>query len=623
MSLSLLAVYALAVALFLVLLITLGFQPRVITRFTGVLLLITGILGTLFYGYGFYINYGSIPQSVARTLFAVFCMFLGRNEIGAISSAPLFQSPVMLICLYLTHLLALYCTASAVVAAIGTRLIRTLNLLLLRRGNLSMIYGVNADTVSFAQKLPKKTKVIFVDSGSGAAFDSKILHMGSLMMSDDDAKNATAEFLRHIGFRPGKRCLSVYCLDEDPAANLRYARSLLDSLEQAGIQPQQTRLSLILPDESVSADFQAANGHYGYGSVLAYEREALLARLMIHAFPPCDTMRFDGRGRADENFEALIVGFGKTGQAALRALVMNGQFTGSRFHATIVAKGYAQQAGSFFSRYPAIRDQFDLTFIDADARSIELYEQIQKTGPALNYVAICTGNEKEAGEIAVEFSRLFETLGIGALILQCGTSMIRKNADSRGPASTVSVLIPEILSSDDMDAAAMQINYAYYRSQGGTAREHWDSCDYFSRMSCRASADFLDAFLRSAGTNREEASKEGFSLDPEVLENLAQTEHLRWNAFHYAMGYRPMPEQVWQDRAEQYRSQKAAGEAPLRIGKDSEKRLHACLIDWDDLDALSARENEITGGRTDYRQSDRDNVEMLLTLLRQDPEGGN
>ncbi len=623
MSLSLIAVYVPAVLLFLVLLLSLGFQPRFITRISGILLLITGVFGTLFYGYGFYTIYGSIPQSVARTLFAVFCMFLGRNEIGAISSAPLFQSPAMLVCLYLTHLLALYCTASAVVAAIGTRLIRTLNLMLSKRGDLSLIYGVDEDTVAFAQKLPKKTKIIFVDSGSGASFDSKILHMGSLMLSDNDAKGGTADFLRHIGFRSGKRHLSVYCLDSNPAANLRYAQSLLGALEQSGISPQQTSLSLILPDETVSAGFQASKDHYGYGSVLAYEREELLARLMIAAFPPCDTMRFDGRGKAEENFEALIVGFGKTGQAVLRALVMNGQFTGSRFHATIVSKGHAQQAGSFFSRYPALREQFDLTFIDSDARSVELYEQIQKTGPALNYVAICTGSEKETGEIAVEFSRLFDSLGIRALILQCGASSIRKNADSLGPSKTVSTLIPEILSSDGMDAAAMQINYAYYRAQGGTAREHWIRCDYFSRMSCRASADFLDAFLRSAGTNREEAKRKDFRLPDEVIENLAQTEHLRWCAFHYAMGYRPMPENVWQERAALYRAQKKAGETPLRIAKDPEKRLHACLIDWDALDALSARENEITGGHTDYRRMDFENVLMLLELLRQDPEGGN
>ena len=379
-------------------------------------------------------------------------------------------------------------------------------------------------------------------------------------------------------------------------------------MQARGIQPQQTALTVILPDESVSASLQAAAGRYGYGSVLAFEREALLSRLMIHSFPPADTMRFDGRGRAKENFEALIVGFGRTGQAVLRALVMNAQFCGSRFHATVVARDYERQAGSFFSRYPALREQYDIKFIDADARSVALYERIRQTGPSLNYAALCTGDEKETAEIAVELAGLFEQLGIRALILQCGAGRIRKNADFRSGARTVSVYEPDILCGDSLDGAAMALNHAYHRQEAGDAREQWAACDYFSRMSCRASADFGGALLRSADVVETNAA-----LPEAVLENLAQTEHLRWCAFHYAMGYRPMPEEVWQSRAREYPAQKQAGRKPLRIGKDAERKLHACLTDWEMLDALSEKENAVTGGRVDYRQLDRDNVRTLLT----------
>ncbi|MBQ2204094.1 MAG: hypothetical protein II405_06570 [Oscillospiraceae bacterium] len=112
MSLSLLGVYGAAVALFLALLLSLGFQPRFLTKIAGVLLFVAGVLGTLLYGYGYLYLCGNLPQAVARTLFSVFCMFLGRNEIGAVSSVPLLAKPVMQIALFLTHLLALYCTAA-------------------------------------------------------------------------------------------------------------------------------------------------------------------------------------------------------------------------------------------------------------------------------------------------------------------------------------------------------------------------------------------------------------------------------------------------------------------------------------------------------------------------------
>ena len=605
MSLTLAAVYLAAVALFLLLLFSLGFQPRFLTRIAGILLLVAGISGTLLYGYGYWSLCESVPQAVARTLFSVFCMFLGRNEISAISAVPLIAKPAVQIALYLTHLLALYCTASAVVGTIGARLIRTLNLLLLRRGDLNLVFSVSAETVVFAEKLPQK-RTVMIDNGGGNALETRILHLGGLLLSGETERTGAPELLKRLGFRSGKRKLNVYCLDDDPSANLRFARGLLASLEARGVRPEQTALTVILPDESVSGSLQAAQDRYGYGSVLAFEREELLSRLMIHAFPPADTVRFDGSGRASEDFEALIVGFGRTGQAVLRALVMNGQFCGSRFHATVVARDYERQAGSFFSRYPDLREQYDIEFIDADARSVALYERIRQTGPSLNYVALCTGDEKETAEIAVEFADLFERLGIPALILQCGAGSIRKNADARGATQTVSVYEPDVLCGDSLDAAAMALNHEYHKNEGGSAREQWMDCDYFSRMSCRASADFRYALRRSAPSDRMD------EFSTETLENLAQTEHLRWCAFHYAMGYRAMPEEVWQMRAKEYQKQMQAGQTPLRIGKDTERRLHACLIDWKRLDALSEKENAVTGGKVDYRQLDRDNVRVLL-----------
>ena len=160
----------------------------------------------------------------------------------------------------------------------------------------------------------------------------------------------------------------------------------------------------------------------------------------------------------------------------------------------------------------------------------------------------------------------------------------------------------------------MQINCGYHGGDSSSAKELWANCDYFSRMSCRASADFLGAFLRAADVDASDTKEEAFHFSPEVLENLACTEHLRWCAFHYAMGYRPMSDETWNERAKKYIEQKNAGEEPLRIGKDPIHRQHACLIGWEELDMLSRKENDITGGNVDYKQMDRDNVNMLLRI---------
>jgi hypothetical protein len=162
-----------------------------------------------------------------------------------------------------------------------------------------------------------------------------------------------------------------------------------------------------------------------------------------------------------------------------------------------------------------------------------------------------------------------------------------------------------------MDDLAMRINH-YYNDPAGLPRDQWMACDYFSRMSCRASADFLSGYL---GRLCEDHSKE---LTEEKLENMAKTEHLRWNAFHFSMGYVRMSDETWEERANQFRKEVAmGGVGHIRISKDAANKQHACLVSWDELDVLSEKENEVTGKSVDYKQMDRDNVKVVLKLLEE------
>ncbi len=614
-------VYIPTVVLFLVLLLSLGFQPKFMSKLTGGLLFFAGISGILLYGYGYSVQFESIPQVIARTLFSVFCMFLGRNEIGAISAAPLLKHPAMQVYIYVVHLMALYATASAMAATIGTRLIRTLRLLVLRRGDLAVIYGTDENTVGFAEQLlkNKKSTVVMVDTGSGSSFDGRILRMGSLLLSTEDAKKPTSAFLKRIGLKPGKRRFSLYCLS-DASSNLRYASAMKELLEAAGVYPAQTNLTILLENEEAGAQLEASEGRYGFGSVYAVDVPHLAARLMIKTCHPASTMSFDSSGRAAEDFEALVIGFGRTGQAVLRTLIMNGQFCGSRFHATVVSDHYREQAGSFYYKYPGLENVCHVDYIQQNARSIELYDHFEKHFQHLNYVAVCTGSEKENAEIASELADFFASRNISAPIFQCSHTGIRL-LDAAGIVSFTGIYSVGVLENSALDAMAKVINHRYHLSEGRTADEDWALCDYFSRMSCRASADYVDAYLTAAGTTREAVLENGWELPPETLENLSIAEHLRWMAFHQAMGYRPMPEDAFEARAAEYRRQlEATGKPGIRPGKDTVSKLHACLIPWEELDALGEREFALTGRRVDYKEMDRDNVRMVADMLRQAAE---
>ena len=49
--------------------------------------------------------------------------------------------------------------------------------------------------------------------------------------------------------------------------------------------------------------------------------------------------------------------------------------------------------------------------------------------------------------------------------------------------------------------------------------------------------------------------------------------------------------------------------------KDTKAKLHACIIPWEDLDALSERESRAKGTPVDYKQMDRDNVLAIKDQL--------
>ena len=105
-----------------------------------------------------------------------------------------------------------------------------------------------------------------------------------------------------------------------------------------------------------------------------------------------------------------------------------------------------------------------------------------------------------------------------------------------------------------------------------------------------------------------------------MKKNLGEMEHLRWCAFHYCMGYQTMPETVFAQRAALYREEvRKNGSSRIRVGKDTDSKLHACLIPWEELPALDRREKEMTGRIVNYQQMDLDNVYLIPDLLR---EGG-
>lgn len=513
------------------------------------------------------------------------------------------------------HLLAMTTSASAVIISLGSRLLKKIRLWLLRMHDITLIFGLSENTLEFGRSLAKtdRAAILYIDPSEQAKLNTAADQMGAIFRCDPDALNGSGRFLKSIGLRPGKRKLHVYALDYSMLANQQFAKNLMASLEARRIRPEQTSLTIFSVSEEMDKTMQSCADSYGYGSVLSINEPEMVARMLTRSYPPYQTMRFDQDGKAVTDFHGLIIGFGQIGQAVLRQLIMNSQFYGSSSKIAVFAPDYEQRMGWLCHECREMLQHYRISMFPYDGRSRQLYDYLEDHAVSIQYVAICAGSESVNAEIGERLQAFLLRRGCEAPILLCSYRGVSHLSDDDHIASQ-KIYTPEILCSDQIDRMAMVLNQSYH-GKGGM-RENWKACSYFDRMSSRAAADFYDALLHCAGKTQTEALR-SWAPQGALLENLAATEHLRWTAFHYCMGFRPMTEQEFQARAAEYlREREKNPNTNYRISKDMKKRTHACMIPWEELDAFSRKENEITQKDRDYAENDRINVRNLAKVLR-------
>jgi hypothetical protein len=152
----------------------------------------------------------------------------------------------------------------------------------------------------------------------------------------------------------------------------------------------------------------------------------------------------------------------------------------------------------------------------------------------------------------------------------------------------------------------------------------WQELDWVLQESNRAVADFIPAMLRLAGINEGTAGKQQeLTRESGLAVTLAQTEHLRWNAFHAAMGFRPISIEAMRQRFENYDGEKNTGAHLGFCRRDSKARQHICLAEWDELDAITEAYRELARKadnademERDFKKNDRNIIESIPKFLR-------
>ena len=604
---------------FIAIILLLAAKPKISKIFTMAAFGFGGVFGLLIYGYGYAVVSDNFLLAVLKAVLSVCRSFVGTNNYDAIASAPFMQTQWMQIICAFTQICSLYATASALITSIGAKALKQLRLWFGRRKHLHLIYGTNPNALHFGKALvaQKRGVILFVDPQPAATADAAISDMGAVLRSDAAALAGTVAFLRRIGFSKGRRKLTLYAFDSNANHNIHYAAQLLTSLEALNVSPEQIHLVLMAQEEGAVSRLQQTSEKYGYGFVMAVNEPQMAARLLTTQYPPCNTISFDQDGKATENFEALLIGFGQVGQAVLKALVMNGQFEASQFRLDVFAKDVNSIDGNFSTQFGTLLDQYNICFHSNDARSRSMYDYLKEHADKLRCIVISTGDQKNSYELTEEIISFLSSTGYNIPVYKCSRQGVSLYNSDGIIERTHSIYTPDLLCSHDLDQKAMILNHTYQPQSEKSALQNWMECDYFSRQSCRAATDFLPALLRAAGKTAEQVVQGDWSLSAQQIENLSRTEHLRWCAFHYCMGFSTMDRHEFLERANLYSQQKEQGLIPtIRIGKNMLHKTHACLIPWEELDGLSAEESAITGKQIDYKAMDTDNV-MAVPLLLQ------
>lgn len=602
-------------ACFAAVVLNVAVDSRVRRAVLSISIIIAVVTGAVFYGYGFAWAQGMSAASLFRALLAMCRMMVGINDYSAIAECPLLVSTLGKSLFWLGHFCGFYVTANAAITMLGERLLRRIRVTLLRRGPLLLIYGVNDDSTAYGKDMAaqKKRSVLFVDPDGSTSFEGTVKAMGAVIEKSDDALIPNRHFLREVHIRAGSRALELAALHTDGRKNLEYAKALLKVMDEAGIRPEQTSLIISGAGDQASS-LQAAEGRSGYGSVFAFDEYELAARLVIRDFPPCGRISFDGQGRAEEDFRAVILGYGRMGRAMLSQLVCNGQFYGSHFRADI----FDPDPQNGFLHGQRLTEFYDIRFHPEGGKADGFYRFLEQEHESIRCVVLCTGNADDNREIAEDLAGWYalHPEWRRPVILQASRGCYYGLDEDGSFKACTNIYNGDILDIEKIDAMAMQIHHMYTGSAQNASAD-WKNCDYFSRMSSRASADFYPAVLRAAGRTAGDVLSGSWPPDEETLENLAVTEHMRWCAFHHVCGFVPMPQEIWEQRARACTElkQSSPGEK-YSIGKDVKNRLHACLVPWEELDALSDRENAVTGGSVNYKQMDRNNVLAVSDVLR-------
>lgn len=125
------------------------------------------------------------------------------------------------------------------------------------------------------------------------------------------------------------------------------------------------------------------------------------------AYQPVSFVEVGADASVESEFNALIVGFGETGEDALRFLYEFGAFANrngerSPFRCTVMDPDMERLRARFYARNPALADNPAVQLLDTDCRTDRFWNWMKEAVATLNYVVVALGDDEAGMTLAVD-----------------------------------------------------------------------------------------------------------------------------------------------------------------------------------------------------------------------------
>jgi hypothetical protein len=532
---------------------------------------------------------------------------------------------------------ALFVFAAIALDVFGRRLVTRTRIALDRATERHIFFGVNDASIALAGDLlarDARRQVICVvdqDEKEDAGLQHRMEEAGGLILRREPilermAQERDQRFLRRHGRRPEpaymkklrllKRVLQcpshLYLLGTAEEWNMRMAEAVLKEIEGLPI-PHHLSLYVRTQGWELHEVFREhlrkphPNVH-----IRLIDEAVIAARQLAVAYHPVAWIAKDtARAIALQDFTIMMIGFGQTGNAVLRKLVECGQFVHSRFSAVVIDRALHDKRGRFENRFPGIVANYPITFIQTTAGSARYFREITQRAQELDYIVVSLGDDALNLTTAVDLQQTLVRLAgkrVNILVHVSHSDRYCVVSDPSQPVQlnvfgrTDDIFTERIVVRSAQEAAALAIHNYYNARKAEPERMAWDDLTTLEKATNVSAAEHLLVKLALGGLGPDDlrgiGSMEEFErlLGSDRMRNLAEGEHLRWNAALLAHGWT-----TW--RME---------DIPDSAGhKDDARKRHACLVEWDELPAVGRRYGE------DFQNYDYDAVRNVFTLYRE------